>query len=72
LGRAVSARNIFGIPLPLALDPLGFPNCSPRTSIDAQFLAFAGTAGTAGNAGNEAGSAHLDLPHPVPASGQGL
>jgi hypothetical protein len=62
----LSATNIYGIPLPLALDPLGFPNCALRTSIDAQFLAMTGTAGSA------AGYVHVDVPHPVPASGQGL
>ncbi len=62
----LSTTSIFGIPLPLALDPLGFTNCSLRTSIDAQFLAVTGTTGL------DAGYVRLDVPHPVPASGQGL
>lgn len=62
----LSTTHIHGIPLPLALDPLGFANCSLRTSIDAHFLAVTGAAG------QDAGYARLDVPHPVPTSGQGL
>jgi hypothetical protein len=61
----LSTTQFGGVPLPAALDPLGIPGCSLRTSVDLTCLA------TTGAAGQDAGYAHFDLPVPVPASGLG-
>lgn len=62
----LSTTQLFGIPLPLAVDAVGFPGCSLRTSVELSILAWAGTSGI------DAGYARVDLPYPVPASGLGL
>lgn len=62
----LSTTQIFGVSLPLAVDPLGFPGCYLRTSIEAQHLVLTG------NAGQDLGYARLDVPIPVPVSGLGM
>jgi hypothetical protein len=54
-----------GAALPLALDPLGLPGCSLRTSIELVALSMTGSTGP------DAGYAAVDLPYPIPAVGVG-
>jgi len=62
----LSTSQFLGVPLPLPIDVFGFPGCLLRTSIDAQLLAVTGATG------QDAGYTRIDLPHPIPASGQGM
>ncbi len=63
LGLSTTQCN--GVPLPAALDPFGLPGCHLRTSIEVVHTI------TAGAVGIEAGHAALDLPYPVPSTGNG-
>ncbi len=61
----LSTTQHAGLSLPAPLDIYGFPGCVLRTSIEVFYT------GTAGSAGNEAGHVFMDLPYPVPTTGQG-
>lgn len=61
----LSTTTFAGVALPHALDPYGFPGCVLRTSIDATWST------TTGSQGIDAGYAYVDLPYPVPATGNG-
>ena len=63
----LSTTQFYGVPLPAALDHLGLPGCSLRTSIEWMNTAVTGTT----TAGNDSGHASTDLPFPVPATGNG-
>jgi hypothetical protein len=62
----LSTTSYYGVPLPASLDLLGLPGCQLRTSVELMCTDLTGTLG------NDAGYAHVDLPFPVPASGQGI
>ena len=62
----LSTTQYPGGSLPASLNSYGFPGCLLRTSIEATFLVVTGASG------NDAGYARIDLPHPIPASGQGI
>jgi hypothetical protein len=60
----LSTTSFAGHPLPLALDPIGFPGCSLRTAADVLYTAVA-------SSGPNGGHAAVPLALPVPPTGAG-
>ncbi len=61
----LSTTSHAGVPLPASLDPFGLPGCLLRTSIDTSYLVMTSSLA------HPPGYTSIDLPHPVPATGQG-
>lgn len=61
----LSTTQFYGVPLPAPLDHLGLPGCMLRTAVGVMATATTGTTGF------DTGYASLDLPLPIPATGNG-